>query len=330
MSLWLLLPNFSYPCYNKHMRYWKGARLGDTLIEVTLAIGIFSLVAIAVVSVVSSSTSGAQNALETTLTREEIDAQAEALRFIQESYISSLDTANKPNTSLTNDDSLYRQIWETIVSNAHSENYEQITSFSPKTCNVLYDKDGEDSVFAQKAFVINTKELGNANIQSNMSEIDRAKIVNNIVLQAQPPASDGVTSITPNLFQAATTYPHLVYKNDDSSLLDVGTGGLEAIEGIYIVAVRDPSSTVIVDSEGNVDKKAAAYFDFYIRSCWYATGSDVPSTISTVVRLYDPNAMDISAPTEPIPDPTYTIVYDDNGANSPTTMGVNHPGLYGG
>ena len=49
-------------------------RVGDTLVEVTLAIGIFSMVAIAVVAVVSGSTSGAQSALETTVTREQIDA----------------------------------------------------------------------------------------------------------------------------------------------------------------------------------------------------------------------------------------------------------------
>ena len=45
-----------------------GIRHGDTLIEVAIAIAIFSLVSIGVVSVVSSSTSAAQSALEITVT----------------------------------------------------------------------------------------------------------------------------------------------------------------------------------------------------------------------------------------------------------------------
>ena len=40
---------------------------GDTLIEVMLAVGIFSMVAVAVVAVMSGGTSSAQTALETTL-----------------------------------------------------------------------------------------------------------------------------------------------------------------------------------------------------------------------------------------------------------------------
>ena len=65
-------------------------RIGDTLVEVALAIGIFSMVAISVVAVVSGSSSGAQSSLETTVTREQIDAQAEALRFIHNSYIADV------------------------------------------------------------------------------------------------------------------------------------------------------------------------------------------------------------------------------------------------
>ena len=64
---------------------------GDTLVEVSLAIGIFSMVAIAAVSVINGSTNGAQASLESTITREEIDGQAEALRFIQSAYVAGGD-----------------------------------------------------------------------------------------------------------------------------------------------------------------------------------------------------------------------------------------------
>ena len=46
---------------------------GDTLIEVTIAIGIFSMIAIMAVLVVNTSISGTQAALENTVTREEIN-----------------------------------------------------------------------------------------------------------------------------------------------------------------------------------------------------------------------------------------------------------------
>ena len=67
---------------------------GDTLIEVLLAVGIFSMIAISVVAVMSGGTSSAQTALETTLAREEIDAQAEALRYIHDSYINDKNSDN--------------------------------------------------------------------------------------------------------------------------------------------------------------------------------------------------------------------------------------------
>ena len=71
---------------------------GDTLIEVLLAVGIFSMIAISVVAIMSGGTSSAQTALETTLAREEIDAQAEALRYIHSSYINE---KNSDNASLS-------------------------------------------------------------------------------------------------------------------------------------------------------------------------------------------------------------------------------------
>lgn len=62
---------------------------GDTLIEVLFAVAIFSLVAVSSMSIMNQGTATAQRALEITLVRQEIDAQAEALRFLNASYISN-------------------------------------------------------------------------------------------------------------------------------------------------------------------------------------------------------------------------------------------------
>lgn len=62
---------------------------GDTIIEVLFAVAVFSMVAVGSLAIMSSGTSTAQRALEITLVRQQIDAQAEALRFIHHSYTSA-------------------------------------------------------------------------------------------------------------------------------------------------------------------------------------------------------------------------------------------------
>lgn len=62
---------------------------GDTLIEVLFAISAFSLVAVAGLLIMNQGTQVAQRSLEITLVRQEIDAQAETLRFLNSSYISN-------------------------------------------------------------------------------------------------------------------------------------------------------------------------------------------------------------------------------------------------
>ena len=60
---------------------------GDTIIEVTLSITIFSLIAVLSLNLMNNGVSNAQRTLEITMARNEIDAQAEALRYIHSSYV---------------------------------------------------------------------------------------------------------------------------------------------------------------------------------------------------------------------------------------------------
>ena len=61
---------------------------GDTIIEVILALTIFSLVTVITITMMNLGIANAENALEVTTARNELNAQAEALRFIHSSYIS--------------------------------------------------------------------------------------------------------------------------------------------------------------------------------------------------------------------------------------------------
>ncbi len=62
---------------------------GDTLIEALFAITIFSLIAVGSLAIMNQGTATSQRALEITLVRNEIDAQAETLRFLNSSYIAA-------------------------------------------------------------------------------------------------------------------------------------------------------------------------------------------------------------------------------------------------
>lgn len=74
------------------------SQAGDTIIEVLFAITIFSLVAVGGLSIMNQGITTSQRALEITLVRQEIDAQSEALRFLNNSYIAAYE-ANGTYTS---------------------------------------------------------------------------------------------------------------------------------------------------------------------------------------------------------------------------------------
>ena len=62
---------------------------GDTLIEVLFAVTVFSLVVVLSLSLMNQGTSASIRALQITLVRQEIDSQAEALRFMSSSYVAA-------------------------------------------------------------------------------------------------------------------------------------------------------------------------------------------------------------------------------------------------
>lgn len=253
---------FKHLAKNKH---------GDTLIEVTLAIGIFSMVAVAAVSVLSASTSSAEDTLEASITREQIDAQADALRFIQNAALVDHDTATPK----------FSNLWDEIKKNAitientwSDEQIKKVIQYTPDSCEDNYKED----IF-KKAFIIDPNQLGNyANEKADVKSVYIDKETKN-------------NSSKPILV-TTSTYPRLVYGNNNTSseaLFSSDTSGdLLLAEGIYVIAVKDSR---------NQSNDAAEYYDFYIRTCWYNTDdSERPSTISTVIRLNDLDATKYEIP----------------------------------
>lgn len=70
------------------MRLMRRER-GDTIIEVLFAVAVFAMVAVASITIMNQATATAQRSLEITLVRQQIDAQAEAIRYIHQAYVAS-------------------------------------------------------------------------------------------------------------------------------------------------------------------------------------------------------------------------------------------------
>lgn len=74
---------------------------GDTIIEVLFAITIFSLVAVAAMTLMNKGLATSQRSLELTAVRQQIDGQAEALRLLHGAYIAAYSPdASYPAASL--------------------------------------------------------------------------------------------------------------------------------------------------------------------------------------------------------------------------------------
>lgn len=71
---------------------------GDTIVEVMIAFVVFSSIAVGAIAIMNHGTATAQKALEITLVRQQIDAQAETLRHIHDHYITANSTGGTVST----------------------------------------------------------------------------------------------------------------------------------------------------------------------------------------------------------------------------------------
>lgn len=203
----------------------KNKLRGDTLIEVLFATAAFSLLAVGAIALMNQGLATSQRALEITLVRNEIDSQAEALRFLNTSYIASYNASNSYATGTPASE------WYSISETARITT--NISEFGPSggTCPEP----------PTSSFILNPK---------------KAKFLSSSALT----------------LKSSETFSQLVYDNIDD-VIDA--------RGIWIEAIRSIDSPV--DAESN-----AGYIDFHIRACWFSPGQNMPMTIGTIVRLYEP------------------------------------------
>ena len=286
---------------------------GDTLVEVVFAIAVFSFVAILSISLMNGGIASAQAALEITMARNEIDAQAEAIRFIHNSFLTEREYSNEELYITDNRQSnvWYAELWRTLTRYAGSSQAgglanlpNQVAPLSVDSCERAYNgwTSGSNtyrSIKQNHAFVINTRLItpdkvvsgGNDNviysIDKHPNKFAQTPLYPRIIFTKSPTATASTTGQT----------------NSSDDLLEQDSLGRTAtyrfisrVEGIWVLSVRDARA---FDANPNpsadvVNNTPAEYYDFHIRTCWYAPGRDIPTTIGTIIRLYNPEYVEAS------------------------------------
>ncbi|MBQ8992261.1 type II secretion system protein [Candidatus Saccharibacteria bacterium] len=260
------------------------SRRGDTLIEVVLGFAIFSTVAAFTIAIMNSSLTNAEAALELTLARNEIDAQAETLRFVHNSFLNdrNYESSNQP----------YRNLWIAIrkLATADASRVPRLSD-SAQDCGALYNDGtglGTGSIYnisssaspSARAFVLNTRKL------QTTGDFDTTLIT-----------ADNSSSST-MLFYNSTLNPRLVYTNGENTTDDTLLGSelddevtttpaydtVARVEGIWDVAVK----------ENVASDELSRFYDFHVYTCWFPPGAKRPTTIGTIIRLYNPEYIEES------------------------------------
>jgi type II secretory pathway pseudopilin PulG len=79
----------------------RRGQAGDTLIEVLFAITVFALIVVSALAIMNQGSAAAQRSLEMSLVRQQIDNQAETLRYLHEAYVTNYQTGYSSNPNLT-------------------------------------------------------------------------------------------------------------------------------------------------------------------------------------------------------------------------------------
>ena len=231
----------------------KASLRGDTLVEVLCAVAIFSLITVSTLSLMNQGSGVAQRALEITQVRSQIAAQAEALRFLNASYIAHHQPGKNNIDDYTSPPGVAPNPADTLV-----KTWLTIRGIAPTAVELTGDE-VHSSIDSSGQVVCPT----NANASNKISD-------SHFVLNPKTVAlyKKGVSSN----FQDAETFARIRYGSGDV---------ISSVDGLWIEAVTaNPLVSLATD--------VTEFIDFNIWACWSVPGQAVPSTISTKVRLYDP------------------------------------------
>lgn len=200
---------------------------GDTIIEVLFAVAVFAIVAVGGMAIMNQGTAIAQRSLEVTQVRQQIDAQAEAIRYIHQAYVATYQQNGTPSGTAAQ--------WPAMTSVASGKGASSASDFGQ-----LSDQGAcPASAPGERPFILNARTATVWDSESTMA----------------PPAGG---SLPP--------FAHVAYDGSN----------VTSAFGIWVEAVPSVSTNDL------------GFVDFHIRACWDSAGSPVPTTLGTIVRLYEP------------------------------------------
>ncbi len=273
---------------------------GDTIIEVVFSFMVFATVSVASIGIMNSGLNQAQRSLEVTMARNEIDAQAEAIRFIHNNYSAEREFGDdeKQFTALRDritgqhaiepgkleNDSIFRDV----------NNYE--------SCEAAYQAQVYDVARINNdvaPYVVNPRLLQPRSVAGTNQEYN--ELLTKMVINRS--ATSSVDGGKLKVMRPTTLYPRLTYTTfkfnrdiNDGSGKNRGTTNEDTLaesdiyreiysaEGIWVFTVEGEKTSAVSGKP--------QYYDFYIRTCWQSVGAKAPSTINTIVRLYNPEVID--------------------------------------
>jgi type II secretory pathway pseudopilin PulG len=118
---------------------------GDTLVEVLFAIVIFAMVAVGSMAIMNQGTATAERSLEITLVRGQIDAQAEAIRYIHKAYVAAFQNNGAAPTGTAAE-------WVKMTSKATGKGADGASDFG-QTAGVVCPS----TVPGQRPFILNAR-----------------------------------------------------------------------------------------------------------------------------------------------------------------------------
>ena len=277
----------------KNKKFFPTFLSGDTLIEVMFAVGIFGIASISAISAMNRGLQDAQGNLEITMARQEIDVQAESLRFIRDAYI----------TEKSTESNYYTKIWEELLERTYThndlilENPNFYTNYDGNnySCNEIYEN------LPKNIFVINPRVLGRTDLKNIINGTSTMTLSDLVV-------SNSFASAEKKIHQSAT-HPRLLFGDNESqadsgNLSDATETGvnynknLYAAEGIWVTSVQSSDG---IDCPGEGNECFPDFYDFYIRTCWDRPGSNTSTTISSTIRLFNPDQATFNSNSEQQP-----------------------------
>ena len=262
-------------------------RKGDTIVEVTIAIAVFSLVAVISINLMSAGLSTAQASLEVTMAREEINAQAEAIRFVHNSFSLERELpSQKTNNAMGAKTQVYKELWSRLsrdsgaVDSGMVNKAEDVPDLAVNNCSQVYDGN-DQSIFNKDltAFVINFRSLDPDDKSFDNDDLKE------IVVSTKNYKDRFVEAVINPRVLFSQESPRISNTSADSdAIYEVDTYRYVArAEGIWVIATRD---------ETNNNHGVPEFYDFHIYTCWVAPGKRNPSTIGTIIRLYNPELVE--------------------------------------